>query len=179
MAEPIPISPRLEEWAVLAGYSLTPGSVTDDGRALFWSDGGEVRHFVGANDSGWFVVTDSDRLGPEYYRFAAHSLNTIEKHFFGKFGEYIRSIRNFPSIHIPNTKEEVSQGFSIEYRKFEQVDRLALIDSAGTILAFSSADLIIGTMELVALSVYLPATVDDITVAFLSPDGSPLFANRR
>src|ERR1700746_285541 len=64
----IEIPPQLEEWAAL----------------------GEVRHFNGTNDSGWFTVTDSDRLGPEYLVFLAPSMATIEIYFFGKFGGYIR-----------------------------------------------------------------------------------------
>lgn len=47
---PIVIPPQLAEWAALAGYSLTPE--TDDGRAMFWSAGGEVRYFIGAGDNG-------------------------------------------------------------------------------------------------------------------------------
>lgn len=178
MTKSIDISPRLEQWATLADYTLTPGTSTDDGRAMFWSPGGEVRYFVGANDDNWFVVTDSDRLGAEHYLFAACSMDIVEKYFFGKFGEFARSKRDLPRIHIPIAKEEIAAGFTIDYRPFEQVDRLALIDSDGNALAFSSSDMLFGTMELVALSIYLTATVDDITAAFLNPDGSPLFARR-
>jgi hypothetical protein len=178
MTSSIDISRRLEEWATLADYTLTPGSTTDDGRPMFWSPGGEVRYFVGVNDDNWLVITDSDRLGPEHYKFAASSLDTVEKYFYGNFGELIRSKQNLPSIHIPIAKEEISAGFEIDYRPFEQVDRLALIDSEGTSVAFSTTDRFFGTMELVALSRYLTATVDDITAAFLNPDGSPLFARR-
>jgi hypothetical protein len=178
MKKSIAISHRLEEWATHADYTLTPGSSADDGRAMFWSPGGEVRYFVGANDDNWFIITDSDRLGAEHYKLAARSLNTIEKYFFGTFGEFIRAKRGLPSIHIPIAKEEISAGFRIEYRPFEDVDRLALIDPEGNALAFSSADLFFGTMELVGLSIYLTATVDDITAAFLNPDGKPLFVRR-
>jgi hypothetical protein len=145
---------------------------------MFWSPGGEVRYFVGANDDNWLIITDSDRLGAEHYRFAANSITTIEKYFFGMFGEFIRAKRDLPPIHIPIAKEEVSAGFTIDYRPFEKVDRLALIDPEGNAVAFSSADLFYGTMELVGLSIYLTATVDDITASFLNPDGRPLFAPR-
>ncbi len=145
---------------------------------MFWSPGGEVRYFVGANDDNWFIITDSDRLGPENFRLAANSISTIEKYFFGTFGEFIRAKRGLPRIRIPIAKEEIAAGFTIDYRPFEHIDRLALIDPEGTALAFSSADLFYGTMELVGLSIYLTATVDDITATFLNPDGRPLFERR-
>jgi hypothetical protein len=137
-----------------------------------------VRYFVGANDDGWFIITDSDRLGAEKFRLAASSISSVEKYFFGTFGEFIRARRSLPPIHIPISREELAPGFTIDYRPFEHVDRLALIDASGTALAFSSADPFYGTMELVGLSIYLRATVDDITAAFLDPDGRPLFAPR-
>src|ERR1700740_657518 len=59
----IEIPPQLEEWAALAGYRLTPE--TDDGRAMFWSAGGEVRHFIGTNDSGWVFFPAPERLRPQ------------------------------------------------------------------------------------------------------------------
>src|SRR6201995_2002919 len=63
----IEIPTQLEEWAALAGYRLT--DETDDGRAMFWSAGGDVRNFIGTNDSGWFTVPAADRFGPEYRVF--------------------------------------------------------------------------------------------------------------
>jgi Immunity protein 61 len=171
----IEIPPQLEEWAALAGYSLTPE--TDDGRAMFWSAGGEVRHFIGTNDSGWFTVNDSDRLGPEYLVFLAPSMATIEIYFFGKFGGYIRGRKNLPRVHIPFEPEEISPGFTIQSRKFDGVDRLTLIASDGSEVAASSGDKFSGTAELVELSCYLSVTVDDIMASYQSPDGRPLFTS--
>jgi hypothetical protein len=178
MTTSINISRRLDEWATLAGYTLTPGASTADGRAMFWSAGGEVRYFIGASDNGWFVLTDSDRLGPEHFKLAADSMITMEKYLFGKFGAFIRNKRNLPRIEIPIAKEDVATGFSIDYRPYEDGQRTALVGPNGSILAFSSADLLYGTMELVGLSIYLTASIDDITAAFLSPDGRPLFSLR-
>jgi hypothetical protein len=178
MTTPIEISHRLEEWAVLAGYTLTPGSSTSDGRAMLWSAGGEVRYFIGSNDDDWFVITVSDRLGPENFRLAAASMSTVEKYLFGMFGEYIRSKRRLPPVNVPIAKDEISAEFTIQKGVFESANRSALIDSDGSPLAFSSADPVYGTMELAGLSLYLTATVDDITSAFLDPNGSPLFTLR-
>lgn len=172
------ISSQLEEWAALAGYSLTPGSSTRDGRALFWSAGGEVRHFIGTDNQGWFSVTDSDRLGPEYSVFAAASMVTIEKYFFGKFGGYIRSRNELPRVHVPYLLEEISAGFSVQARRSDGVGRFALIGPDGSEVAVSYGDEFSGTAELVELSVYLSATADQIIESYLSPDGTPLFMSR-
>lgn len=178
MTDLIEISPRLEEWAALAGYTLTPGSRTRDGRAMFWSPGGEVRYFIGANHDGWFIVTDSDRLGPEYLDLAAPSMATIERYFFGKFGRFIRSRKDLPRVQTPIAREEVSAGFTIGARMFEGVERLALIAPSGSEVAVSSGDELSGTADLVKLSLYLTATMEDIVTSYLDPDGKPLFTLR-
>jgi len=174
----IEISHRLEEWAALAGYALTPGSRSNDGRALFWSAGGEVRHLIGPNDDAWFVVTDSDRLWPEHLDLAAASMATIETYFFGKFGRFIRSKKSLPRVHIPTARDEISNGFTIGTRMLEGVQRLALVASNGSAVAVSSGDELSGTAHLVKLSLYLTATVDDIVTSSLAPDGKPLFTPR-
>jgi hypothetical protein len=172
---PIEVPPQLTEWAALAGYSLTPGSDTEDGRAMFWSAGGEVRHFIGTNDAGWFTVTDSDRLGPEYLVFLAPSMATIESYFFGKFGGYIRSRKKLPRVHVPFTLEEISTGFTIQSRNFDGVERFTLIASDGSEVAASSGDKFSGTADLVELSHYLTVTTEDIVTSYLDPEGNPLF----
>jgi hypothetical protein len=178
MTSSIEISHRLAEWAALAGYALTPGSSTPDGRAMLWSAGGEVRHFIGSGRDGWFTITDSDRLGPEYFKLAAASMSIVEKYFFGTFGRLIRRKSNLPRINVPITVEEMSAEFAIKLGMFENAERLTLVDSVGSHLAFGSADPLYGTMQLVGLSRYLTATIDDITSAFLDPSGSPLFTLR-
>jgi hypothetical protein len=97
---------------------------------------------------------------------------------FGKFGSLIRSKRDLPRVDIPIDAEEMSADFTIEPGVFANNERLALVDSKGMHLAYASADPISGTMQLVGLSLYLTATVDEITTAFLSADGSPLFSLR-
>jgi hypothetical protein len=171
----VEIPPQLEQWGKLAGYILTPASRAHDGRALFWSAGGEVQLYIGTNRHGWLIITDSFRMGPEKFKFAALSRITIERYFFGRFGEYIRSMRNLPRVHIPGAKEELSAGFTIETTLFEGVERFALIDSDRSLVAIISGGALMATVELVSLSLYLSATIDDITASFLDPDGGPLF----
>jgi hypothetical protein len=145
---------------------------------FFWSAGGEVRHFIGSNDDGLFIVTDSDRLGPEYLDLAAPSMATIEGYFFGKFGRFIRSRNGLPRVHMPIAREELSDGFTIGNRVFQGVERLALVASNGSEVAISSGDEVSGMADLVKLSFYLTATVDDIVASCLNPDGEPLFTLR-
>jgi hypothetical protein len=175
MKNSIEITARLTEWAELAGYGFTSGSVTDDGRAMFWSPGGEVRHFVGADSPGWFIVTDSDRLGPEYLMFLAPSMATIEAYFFGKFGGYIRSRKKLPRVHVPFTMDEIHAGFTIESRDFDGVNRFTLIGSDGSKIAASRGDKFSATADLVELSHYQTVSTDDIVASYLDPLGKPLF----
>lgn len=175
MSYQIEIPAQLVEWAELAGYKLTPGSVTEDERAMFWSAGGEVRHFIGITDTGWFEVTDSDRLGPEYLVFMAPSMATIERYFFGRFGGYIRSGRKLPRLHVPFLLEEIADGFTIQTCIFNGTARLTLIASDGSQVAASRGDKFLGTGDLVELSHYLAVTTDDIVGSYLNPDGKPLF----
>jgi hypothetical protein len=175
----IEIPTQLEEWGKLAGYSLTSASPAHDGRAVFWTAGGEVRFYIGANDHGWFVITRAERLGPEYFKLAAPSLDTIQRYFFRNFGRSVRSHRGLPIVAAPESKEEVSAGFTIDNRLFEGAEHLVLISSDGSAVAISSGDKLIGTSELVDLSLCLTATIDDIIASYLDPDGKPLFTTRR
>ncbi|MCV7257083.1 TNT antitoxin family protein [Mycobacterium shimoidei] len=178
MIEPIDVSPRLAEWANLADFTLTPGRRTDDGRALFWSVGGETRLFIGKNHDGCYLVTDSFRMGPEKFRFAAPLMDTVERYLLGRFGEDIRALGELPPVHIPGSEEEISAGFTIDSRPFAGVERRALIASDGSTVAIISGGKLIATIELVALSLYLTTTVDDIVTSFLDPGGKPLFRPR-
>src|SRR6185312_4211667 len=101
MTNGIQISPRLEQWAKLADYALTPGSQTTDGRPVFWSALGEIRLFIGKNQDGWLVVTDSDRMESESFVLAASSMDAIEKYLFGRFCMYIRNSRGLPRVRVP------------------------------------------------------------------------------
>ena len=86
MTRVIEVSQRLEQWAKLADYAVTSGARRPDGRPVFWSALGETRLFVGRNQDGWLVITDSDRMESESFILAAPSIDTIEKYLFGRFG---------------------------------------------------------------------------------------------
>lgn len=174
----IEVSQRLEQWAKLADYTLTPSSSTTDGRPIFWSALGETRLFVGNRQDGWLVITDSDRMESENFVLAAPSIETIEKYLFGRFGMYIRSARGLPRVGVPVAANEVSSNFSVETRDYEGVQRFALIGPDGSTVAIGSADKVTATVELKKLAIYLTATIDEIEASVKDPDGKPLFERR-
>ncbi|ULP40473.1 TNT antitoxin family protein [Mycobacterium lentiflavum] len=179
MTEPVEIAPELAAWAKVAGYSVAHGSQTADGRATFSASLGEIRLLIGRrSENGLFVITDSDRMGPEQFILAAPLMRTIERYLFGRFGLEIRSQRSLPRVKVPTSREELSPGFNIEMRGFDDVEHWALIKADSTLVAIGSTDQTTGTADLVKLSLYLTATIEDICTAVLDPDGKPIFELR-
>lgn len=178
MTSVIEVTQRLEQWAKLADYAVTSGSRTPDGRPLFWSTLGETRLFIGRNQDGWLVITDSDRMESESFILAAPSIDTIEKYLFGRFGMYIRSARGLPRVGVPISANEAGSYFSIETREYEGAERFALIAPDGSTAAIGSADKITATTEFKKLALYLTATIDQIEASAVDPDGKPLFERR-
>ncbi|WP_082459702.1 MULTISPECIES: TNT antitoxin family protein [unclassified Mycobacterium] len=178
MTDTIRVSKRLAQWAELAGYTLTPGDCTDDGRAILWAASGEIRLFIGQNDASWFIVTDSDRMGPEHFVLAAPSMDAIEKYLYGRFCLHIRSARGLPRVGVPVSDSGFVSTYSIEARDFEGTQRFALVASDGSTLAVSSSDKVTATAELRKLALYLTATIDQIEESAIDPDGKPLFEPR-
>lgn len=175
MANGTDISAALQGWAQLAGYTLTPGRVTDDGRAIFYNEGGEVRYFIESRSDTWFVVTESDRMGQEYLVLAARSLDVVEKYFFGVFGSTVRSRRGLPEVRLPSSADDVGDGFTLDDLEFDGRRCRGLIDPAGRVVAVSSGDTLSGTWELAPLWLYLTAADDEIMQSFQDPAGRPLF----
>jgi hypothetical protein len=164
----VDLTADLQAWVRLAGLDMIQGSQTDDGRTVIWNTGGEVRYFIDVVD-GWYVITTSDRLGPETYEFAAESMPIIEKYLYGVFGDSVRQDENLPYIRSPFHPEELRPGYSIGKQAFAGRERHTLIDDAGKVIAITAVD------RLVELSHFLDVTVDVIKNSYLAPDGKPLF----
>jgi hypothetical protein len=147
---------------------MVQGSQTDDGRTIIWNKGGEVRWFIDVIDN-WYVITSSDRMGPETYDFAAVSLPVIEKYLYGTFGGSTRS-DDLPDIRAPFQRDELRPGYSIGEKAFAGRRRHTLIDRTGKVVAIA------GIEDLVELSHYLDVPVDIIKDSYLAPNGKPLFA---
>lgn len=171
----IEIPKRLEEWSAAAGYTLTPGSAADDGRPLFWSTGGELRYYITVGQNSCYVITGSDRGGPEHLELAASSWTTIEKYLYGDFGDSIRFRRRLPAVDAPTTAENLAPGYSLSKTKFSDRDYWSLIGPDGTVGAVSRGDEVSATLRLVQLALYLTFSIDDIIAASTNPDGSPLY----
>jgi hypothetical protein len=165
----VDLSPDLQQWIRLAGSAVIPGSQASDGRTLLWNKLGEVRYFIALVD-GWYVITSSDRMGPETYDFAAARMPVIEKYLYGKFGGVVRSDRDLATIRVPFQREELRPEYMIGTQFFADRERHTLTDTTGTVLAIA------GVEDLVELSHYLDTPVDVIKDSYLAPDGKPLFA---
>ncbi|UGT93414.1 TNT antitoxin family protein [Mycobacterium ostraviense] len=168
MTNGVDLTPDLQAWGRRAGLDMVQGSQTNDGRTVIWSNVGEVRYFI-SNVEGWYVITCSDRLGPEAYEFAAESMPVIEKYLYGVFGASVRSSAGLPYIRAPFHRDELRPGYSIGKRDFAGRERHTLIDHTGKVVAITAVD------RLVELSHYLDATIDLIKNSYLAADGKPLF----
>ncbi len=146
---------------------MIQGSQTDDGRTIIWNHLGEVRYFIDVID-GWYVITTSDRMGPENYEFAADSMPVIERYLYGAFGGSVRG-DDLPQIRVPFQRDELRPGYRIGKQAFAGRERHTLIDRAEKLVAITAVD------RLVELSHYLDASVDVIKNSYLAPDGKPLF----
>lgn len=172
----VEVSPRLAEWARSGGWGV---SKAEDGRPMFWTEGGQHRYFIGRNELDWFVITQWVRGDPEQFILAAPSMDTVESYLFGDFGPSVRRQHQLPAVRRPIDWDEMAPGFTVDKRTFGGVeDRFALIDSAGAVVAISSSDPVTASFDLAGLSVYVSATVDDIVASFLDPEGKPLFSLR-
>lgn len=170
MKDAVDLSPDLQRWIRLAGLDMLQGTQTDDGRTIIWNKGGEVRYFIAPID-GWYVITSSDRMGPEAYDFAGRTMPVVEKYLYGKFGGSVRS-GNLPRLRIPFQRDQLRPGYRIGKQLFAGRDRHTLIDQTDQVVAIA------GVEDLVELSHYLDATGKAIEDSYQAPDGKPLFGVR-
>lgn len=167
MTSSVDLTPDLQAWLRLAGLDIIQGSQTNDGRTIIWNKGGEVRNFISAVD-GWFVITSSDRMGPDTYDLAAESMQVMEKYLYGEFGGMVRG-SDLPSIRAPFERDELRPGYDIGKKTFAGRERHTLIDPGGNIVAIAALD------RLVELSHYVDIPAQTIKDSYLAADGKPLF----
>lgn len=168
MTGSVDLTPDLQTWLRLAGLDMIQGSQTNDGRTIIWNKGGEVRNFISMID-GWYVITSSDRMGPDTYELAAESMHVMEKYLYGEFGSVVRG-DDLPSIRAPFERDELRPGYDIGTQEFAGRERHTLIDRGGSVVAIAAVD------RLIELSHYLDASVDTIKNSYLAADGKPLFS---
>jgi Immunity protein 61 len=166
MTGPVDLSPDLQRWVHLAGLDMLQGTQTNDGRTIIWNKGGEVRYFIGITD-GWYVITSSDRMGPETYDFAGRTMPIVEKYLYGLFGGSVRD-SDLPRLRTPFRRDQLRAGYSIGKQTFAGRERHRLIDQSDGVVAIA------GVEDLVELSHYLDATREAIENSYLAADGKPL-----
>jgi hypothetical protein len=180
MADGVWISDDLAEWALRAGYSLTPPD--QSGRAAFWTTDGEIRYFIDKANEKWFRVTRSDRMGKPQLEVAAPSMPTIERYFYGLFGMDVR----YKSHPTRVTADERRRDDSFVIRQFPATDqdyfalfqnadheRLALYD-AGDAVAVDGFGKIMAEIRLAELAVYLSGSIAELKDSFERADGGQL-----
>lgn len=171
----VDVSPELSAWANRAQYQVSQGSMSQDGRTVLWSSGGEVRIFVASRSDGWFQVTQSDRMQQESFLLCASSMTVVERYLFGRLGRSVRG-RRLPLLSYPVAP--LREGWKTEPVVLDRVSRLALMEPTGHPIAIVGADPTSGNAQLAALSVFVSADLKDVESSFLAPTGRPLFTTR-
>ncbi|VAZ96328.1 Imm61 family immunity protein [Mycobacterium pseudokansasii] len=117
MINGVDLTSDLQAWCRRARLDMVQGSQTKDGRTVIWGNAGEVRYYI-YNIEGWYVITCSDRMGPEAYDFAATSMHVIERYLYGVFGGSVRNSAGLPYIRAPFSRKELRPGYSIGKTEF-------------------------------------------------------------
>ncbi|MBV8789866.1 MAG: TNT antitoxin family protein [Mycobacterium sp.] len=169
MTSSVDLSVGLQDWVRLAGMDLTQGSRTQDGRTVIWNKGGEIRYFINSVGS-YYVITTSDRMGPEYFNLAALTMGLIEKYLYGRFGGSVRKREGLTRIQKPFSRDELKPGYRFGTVTFAGRERDSLIDGTGSMAAIAADD------RLVEISHYIDVPIETIKDSFLDADGKPLFA---
>lgn len=169
------LAPEVVQCAIAAEFDVSAPDRNGDGRAVFTANLGETTFLVGLETDDIVVVSESDRLQPDYLVFAAPSASTVERYLLMTFGSTFRFRRRFPRIRIPVARDQVASGFDVANRSFRGDERLALIGTDGQPVAWSRSDPYIATVALVELSHHMMGSVNDIAASYLNPSASPLF----
>ncbi|MGV7360482.1 MULTISPECIES: Imm61 family immunity protein [Mycobacterium] len=169
MTTTVDLSADLNNWIRSAGLDTIQGSRTDDGRTIIWNKGGEVRYFVSFVD-GYYVMTSSNRMGPESFHICTPTLVMLEKYLYGRFGNSIRKQKGLGWVRKPSSIDELQQGYMLGKEFFSDRERDALLDESGTVLAIGQVD------RLVELSHYVDIPPSVIKDSFSEPQGKPLFS---
>ncbi|MCI4676802.1 Imm61 family immunity protein [Candidatus Mycolicibacterium alkanivorans] len=177
MRSEIGVTSQFELWAEKAGYSVTESS-SEDGRAIVWNSGGEIRYFIGKGAEEWIVVTSSERMGKEEFVLASPLPDLIERKFLAIFARLVRSHSGLVRLSRPTSTAHLAAGYSVGVQHFWGKDRRTLIDSQGRVIAVVSGGELVGTVNAVELSLFASHTSDAIVQSMMDPAGKPLFSVR-
>lgn len=168
IADSVDVSPDLVRWSASAGMTVIQGSVAIDQRSAISSKGGESRYYIAAAEGPWYIVTSSDRMGPEFLVFGATSMAVIEIYFFAKFGRSIRNSQKLPLLDYPLYREQLDVGYSLSSITLDGRTLPLLKGTEGGQIAMGS------TSDLVEISTYIGVSTAILMKSFLDPSGNPL-----
>lgn len=177
MRNEIGLTSDVELWAEKAGYSFTESS-SEDGRAIIWNSGGEIRYFIGEGADDWIVVTSSERMGEEQFEVASRLPSLVERKFVAIFARLVRAHSGLARLSRRNSIDTIAAGYSIGVQHFAGKDRRTLIDPQGGVIAVVSGGELVGTANAVELSVFATNTTEMIVQSMMDPLGRPLFSVR-
>ncbi|MBB3602530.1 hypothetical protein FHT40_002163 [Mycolicibacterium sp. BK556] len=177
MRPDIGLTAEFECWAHEAGYEITESSSTD-ARAVVWNSGGEIRYFFDHHADGSVVVTSSERMGEEQFELASVVPGLVERRFIVRFSRLVRARRGLPRLSFRHSAEDIAAGYILGRQKFWGEERFTLIDPHGRTLAVVSGGQLIGTMNVVNLSIFASTNMDLIVQSLSDPEGKPLFSVR-
>jgi hypothetical protein len=175
VSNPPDLAAEVFECAIAAGHEVNTSHQTKDGRIVFTAGLGETSFFVGNGPDDTVVVSESDRLQPEYMVFAAPAVSTVDRYLLMTLGSTVRFRQKLPRIRFPVDSDHVAPGFDLMLKPFHGDERLTLVNSGGEAVAWGRSDPIIATVVLVELSHHMAGSISDIAASYLNPSGSPLF----
>lgn len=175
MRNEIGLTARVGLWAEQAGYFVTERS-SEDGRAILWNSGGEIRYFIGGDAGDWIVVTSSERMGEEQFELASRLPGLVERKLIATFGRLVRSRSGLERLSRSLSADDLAPGYSTGVQSFWGKVRRTLIDPEGDVIAVVSGGELVGTVNAVELSVFASSTVDAISRSLMDPSGKPLFS---
>ena len=81
-------------------------------------------------------------------------------------------------LSLPNSADDLAAGYSIGRKAFWRIDRFTLVDPHGRKIAVVSGGELIGTMNVVELSIFASSDLGAIVRSLTDPVGKPLFSVR-
>jgi hypothetical protein len=177
MRNEIGLTAEVKLWAQRAGYSVTESS-SEDGRAIIWNSGGEIRYFIGKDAGDWIVITSSERMGEEQFELASALPGLVERRFVAIFARLVRAHMGLARLSRPQSAADLASGYSVGVQSFWGKDRRTLVDPGGRVIAVVNGGELVGTLNVVELSVFASNTLEAIVQSMMDASGKPLFSVR-
>ena len=117
-------------------------------------------------------------MGQERFELACLRPDLVERRFIATFARLLRSRKGLARLSRPSSAADVEAGYSIGVQQFQGKDRRTLIDPQGRVIAVVAGGALVGTANVVELSLFASTTTEIIVQSMMDPDGKPLFSVR-